>query len=328
MSREVENILRKQLGIEKVTDIQKIQSLWSGYGELSRYRTDNELFRSLIVKHIKLSGTTRHPRGWNSDISHQRKLKSYEVEINWYKNYRDLCPDECYVPKCLYVDGGEDEIILILEDLSAAGYPDTVHYADDNVIFSVLKWLAEFHANFLQIKPHGLWEEGTYWHLATRPDEYEKLTDKTLKEAAHKLSERLKSCRYQTIVHGDAKLANFCFSADRRKVAAVDFQYTGAGCGMKDVAYFFSSCLSEEECEEREGELLDFYFTELRLALEKTEKSITFDKLEKEWREMYSIAWADFLRFLLGWCPDHWKIHPYSMKLTETAIKQLQEELN
>ena len=74
-----------------------------------------------------------------------------------------------------------------------------------------------------------------------------------LKKAAQGIDKRLQSARFQTLVHGDAKLANFCFS-DVGQVAAVDFQYVGKGCGMKDVAYFISSCFNEEDCEDGSDE--------------------------------------------------------------------------
>jgi thiamine kinase-like enzyme len=67
-----------------------------------------------------------------------------------------------------------------------------------------------------------------------------------LKEAAPVIDEKLNTCAYKTFVHGDAKLANFCFAPDGQ-VAGVDFQYVGGGCGMKDVAYFIGSCLNEKD---------------------------------------------------------------------------------
>lgn len=76
----------------------------------------------------------------------------------------------------------------------------------------------------------------------------------------------LRNCRFPTIVHGDAKLANFCFADDGQAVAAVDFQYAGGG-GIKDVAYFIGSCPDEADCERQETELLDVYFASLRKPL-------------------------------------------------------------
>ena len=46
--------------------------------------------------------------------------------------------------------------------------------------------------------------------------------------------------------------------ADGKAVAAVDFQYVGAGCGMKDVAYLLGSCLDDKGHEALEADLLDY----------------------------------------------------------------------
>jgi thiamine kinase-like enzyme len=121
----------------------------------------------------------------------------------------------------------------------------------------------------------------------------------------------LKRCLGQ----GDAKLANFCFSQDGTQVAAVDFQYVGGGCGMKDVAYFISSCLDENECERMEERLLDAYFSSLKDALGRHHPHIDVAAVETAWRPLYALAWTDFYRFLKGWSPSHWKIHQYSERL-------------
>jgi hypothetical protein len=70
-------------------------------------------------------------------------------------------------------------------------------------------------------------------------------------------------------------------------VAAVDFQYVGGGCGMKDVAYLLD--------DDRE---LDFYFSELRNRLS---EDVDADALETEWRELFPVARLDYERFLDGW---------------------------
>ncbi len=143
-----------------------------------------------------------------------------------------------------------------------------------------MKWLANFHVTFLTQKPEGLWEIGTYWNLDTRPDEFDKIEPQELKAKAHLIDNLLNQCRFQTIVHGDAKLTNFCFSKNGKNIAAVDFQYVGGGCGMKDVAYFLGSCLSSSECESYEKELLGYYFSEM----EKHLIQISSTLLSKNWK--------------------------------------------
>ncbi|MGB2153512.1 MAG: oxidoreductase family protein, partial [Flavobacteriaceae bacterium] len=172
-------------------------------------------------------------------------------------------------------------------------------------------------------EPKFLWKTGTYWHLETRPEELEAIKDKDLKNAASQFDLALKATPFQTIVHGDAKLANFCFSKMTKTVAAVDFQYAGRGCGMKDVAYFIGSCLHENDCERYESYLLDIYFNSLATALKTSNSKIDSNALEQNWRMLYPIAWSDFHRFLKGWSPGHWKLNAYSENMLRKAFTLL-----
>ena len=144
--------------------------------------------------------------------------------------------------------------------------------------------------------------------MATRPDELDALTDLELKQHATQIDQMLKDCPYPTIVHGDAKLANFCFDTDNQKAAAVDFQYVGLGCAMKDVALFMSSAIRPQDCADLESEVLEVYFEQLVQALAIYQPQLSAKKVEAAWRPMFGLAWADFQRFVKGWSPNHWKI--------------------
>ncbi|PWQ99126.1 phosphotransferase [Leucothrix pacifica] len=306
-----------------IRSVTTIQSLWSGYGSLERYELTGSQWSSVIVKHVRLPELSQHPRGWNTDFSHHRKLRSYQIETAWYQRWADHSNEHCRVPKTLGLEQQENSFIMILEDLSSNGFPSLVCNANWEHITACLKWLANFHATFLGKTPEQLWPVGTYWHLATRPDELAGMEEGALKQAASVLDDRLNEAPFQTFVHGDAKLANFCFSEDGKQVAAVDFQYVGGGCGMKDVAYFISSCLNEADCERYETDLLNIYFTELTTALAVHQPQINPSDVEVAWRPMYPIAWTDFYRFLKGWSPGHWKIHAYSERIAREVIENL-----
>lgn len=315
MTEHLESFIKKTTGATSILNVESIQTLWSGYGEMLRLRLDGAKVQTVVVKEIDFSEQKQHPRGWNTDVGHQRKLKSYQVEAFWYKTYASQ--SKCRIPACLGVEESAENIYIVLEDLDEAGFLLRKQALSWNEFSACLKWLAEFHASFLGKKPDGLWPIGTYWHLETRPHELEVLEDKLLKQAAPLIDTKLNHCKYKTFVHGDAKLANFCFSKNG-DVAGVDFQYVGGGCGMKDVAYFAGSCLSETDCEHLEAEILDIYFQYFHNAYK--EKHI---ELEFEWRSLYHVAWADFHRFLKGWSPSHWKINSYSERITKDVIKSL-----
>lgn len=315
MNEYFRSIILENTGATAIRTPELIQNLWSGYGKILRIRLEKATVGSVIVKHVQLPARQNHPRGWNSDISHQRKVRSYRVETTWYERYSQN--SRARLPRCLAIERYQDEVLIVLEDLDPAGYPLRLTSLGWKEITSCLEWLARFHASYLGKAPEGLWETGTYWHLATRPQELAVLADQELKEAAPLIDQKLNNSTYQTFVHGDAKLANFCF-APEGQVAGVDFQYVGGGCGMKDVAYFVGSCLDEEASEKLESQILDTYFTYLQRELPEP-----IPALEAEWRSLYRVAWADFHRFLKGWSPGHWKINSYSERITQAVIKNL-----
>ena len=351
----------KLAGVTAAAETESVQSLWSGYGRIVRVRLigadsagaslpNQNLLPSetAIVKHVCPPEHRSHKYGWKGDVSHQRKLRSYDNETNWYRNASKLCDDDCRVPRLMGAESktmagaanhSSADWLLVMEDLDASGFHLRHRNVADAQVDACLGWLANFHATFLfdttnqgstpPAQYHQLWPIGTYWHLDTRPDELAVMEDGALKRAAAKIDAILNNARFQTLVHGDAKLANFCFAEDDR-VAAVDFQYVGGGCGIKDVAYFISSCFSDDECEQREPALLDNYFQQLETALTKQQqashqqaKPISFGDIETEWRRLYQFAWADFYRFLAGWSPGHWKMHSYSERVTQTVLDQL-----
>lgn len=323
---DLEAVVLKATDARTVVDTHVVQSLWSGYGQIVRCRLEGGSQPSVIVKHVRWPEQRDHRYGWNSDRSHERKLKSYQVESTWYDRYAQECPDSSRVPRCMALKTQADEVIMVLEDLDSSGFAGRREQVTEAELDACLSWMASFHATFMGEHNEGLWATGTYWHLATRPDEFDALEDGPLKAAAATIDRRLADSSFQTFVHGDAKLANFCFDAGGRQAAAVDFQYVGGGCGMKDVAYFISSCLDEDDSERLGSDLLDRYFELLRDALERSGKSLDFAALEEDWRALYPVAWTDFYRFLQGWSPGHWKLHRYSERLANGVLETLETQ--
>ena len=305
MLPELKNKILNTTGAKKIIDTQLIQKLWSGYGELSRVHLDNG---SVILKHIKFPEEFNHPRRWNTDEGHKRKIFSYEVERFWYEKYNANI-EGAYFPHLIDCGEFDNTQFMILEDLANKEF-ETLNSASWKEVELCLSWLAHFHRYHLGRSREGLWEVGTYWHLETRPDELEALDDQKLKDAAPLIDKKLNEAVYKTVVHGDAKLANFLFTKD--EVSAVDFQYVGGGVGVKDVAYFLSSVFNADELEKYETKALDYYFKMLNLT-----------EVEKEWRELYPYAWCDFYRFLAGWSPGHPKINFYSKGMKDKVLKCL-----
>jgi hypothetical protein len=321
----LERMIAARTGASSAVGGERVQALWSGYGEIRRVTLTGAAVSSVIVKHVvPPSARALTPA---EARSHRRKLRSYRVEGAFYRAYAARCGAACRVPALIHSEASGDRVLLVLEDLDAAGFQARRGRVSGAELHACLRWLAAFHATFLRVSPEALWNVGSYWHLGTRPDELRALVDPALRRAAPELDARLNRARYQTLVHGDAKLQNFCFTPDGNAVAAVDFQYVGGGVGVKDVAYFLTSCLSARELERDADRHLDTYFRELRVALGRhpaADAELPCDGalLEEEWRTLYPIACADFYRFLQGWAGEGTH-DAYLERVTRTVLQQL-----
>ncbi|WP_460752741.1 phosphotransferase [Marinomonas epiphytica] len=331
--------IKRQLNACQLIRKERIQSLWSGYGEIVRYhykeREEDFYYNSIVVKLGQFPETPSHPRGWNSEHAQQRKIRSYQVEQAAYENWFTDPANNFKVAKCLgsYRDEAQRISLLILEDLDQSGYSSRYQTLDNEhrqrQLEACIVWLARFHSRFIQDTPQsswplGLWSEGTYWHLSTRMDEWQVMAEGPLKNGAHRLSEQLAQSRFKCLVHGDAKVANFCLSEDGKNAAAVDFQYIGAGVGVQDLAYLLGSALTEDVLSIELDYLLEFYFDELAQALlAQGESQALAQQVVNEWQGLFYIAWADFHRFILGWSPNHHKNTQLSQRLAEKGLQTL-----
>lgn len=120
MKQEDQDIVLQACGASSLRVGEKIQTLWSGYGEIVRLHLEGGERPSVVVKHVKFPTVAEHPRGWNTNQSHLRKVRSYQVETYWYQNYSTN--QGCRIPACLAAYSHGDEMLMVLEDLDAAGY--------------------------------------------------------------------------------------------------------------------------------------------------------------------------------------------------------------
>lgn len=279
MLSETLAFVREVTSAEAISGVRIIRSLWAGYGTIARVGLVGREVPEVVVKEVRPAPSSRE-----SAVSDARKQRSYAVEAAFYTSYAPTLGERVRVPRLLGHREWPSARVLVLEDLARSGFDAPPTTA------GILAWLARFHAATLGVAPEGLWGTGTYWHLATRQEELARMQDACLRAKAAQLDAELSSARYVALVHGDAKPSNFLGSRSKG-VAAVDFQYVGAGVGVKDVAY-----LLDGEPERDESAHLDRYLEALADAVGPRGPDVA-----REWRALYPLAKEDFRRFLDGW---------------------------
>jgi hypothetical protein len=163
MNQNFKNYLLQATNATECEEIVIIQTLWSGYGKISRYALVGSSLKTVVVKCITLREAKEHPRGWNTSNSHTRKVVSYQVETYWYENWNRKCTTASRTPAFLGVYAEGNEQWIVLEDLDT-NFPLREEQLQLTEVKACLKWLAHFHATFLGCQPSGLWKVGTYWH--------------------------------------------------------------------------------------------------------------------------------------------------------------------
>ena len=121
MNNEYKEFILQATGASQMQIVEVIQELWSGYGQIVRYKLEGCERKSIVIKHVQLPTDTNHPRGWNTDISHQRKVKSYKVEMAWYDKYSSLSDSMCRMPECIAQMSKDNEVLIALEDFLIIG---------------------------------------------------------------------------------------------------------------------------------------------------------------------------------------------------------------
>ena len=258
-----------------MTSQNQIARLWAGMGSIVRLEcikkyssvSDESKKTIIIAKRIECS----NPRSFGD----KRKAASYRVEASFYgsKYCKDLSDNHICCRGLHTEDDGDGSITILMTPL-----PNNIlHSMDGDIAKAAVRSVARLHAYFwgtaksnAAVKDVGLAEQGTYWYLDTRPDEYDTMDSRSglsgkLKKAAHGIDASLKEHEYQTICHGDLKACNMSMSTDPSYVTFVDFQYMGKACPAKDLAYLFVCGMDvDDDFEERqESELLQLYIEEL-----------------------------------------------------------------
>jgi hypothetical protein len=174
-----------------------------------------------------------------------------------------------------------------------------------------------------------VWLNGGYTYLATRLTEYNRLANNHHDEwngqltasvdgesasiaqivaayLAPRLSGWVPTEEYQTLIHGDVKSENLFTSTSGSEVAFYDFQYTGLGLGVCDLAKLFtcsiplSMLVADNDVPHMlrmqvgEEELLERYWTRLK---ETSGREYDWAIFVRHWE----IALVDWLRFQASW---------------------------
>ena len=167
--------IRKGVSAERVELGARIQSLWGGYGELRRVELFGARAVSAVLKSVAPPPEREFAQSAAKLRSHRRKLRSYEVELAFYRGFAKACDAACRVPELLHGEARQDRFLFVLSDLDAAGFPTRRTRCDErevkcwdlaavacNPVRAGLLWTG---AGLLSAVAWGTWRRERNWDL-------------------------------------------------------------------------------------------------------------------------------------------------------------------
>ena len=223
MSEANQHYILQQCQAQAIDAQQLLASLWSGHGQITRLQLKGSRrnLKTVVLKQAKMADNGQHPRGWQSDFALNRKRQSYSNEVLWYQQINGHSDQFWRTPNCFGALEDDQQWLMLLEDLPASGFEFAASTLNWLQIEQALSALAYLHAYFLQTDLRGLWSYAGYWHLHTRPDEWQAMQDQPLKQHAQRIEQYLHNSDYHCICMGMRKRPTLHFP--RNKLVCTTF---------------------------------------------------------------------------------------------------------
>ena len=213
-----------------------------------------------------------------------RRLGLYQREHAFYCRLAANVPIRS--PYLFYgdLDQSRQRFVLVLEDLSSMAAADQVQGATASQTLTAIRIIARMHGHFwnrVDRPPLSGFYDNTrpkvrpraqLFYLANLPamlDNFGHLFSEPMRKLAESFGVRLAdyvedlAAGPRTFTHGDFRVDNMFFGADDKdhdEFAVVDWQASGLGSGLYDVAYFMGSSVPTEIRRQMEHEALEEYY--------------------------------------------------------------------
>lgn len=222
----------------------------------------------------------------NENINVARILDFYNREANFYNNIGDVCPLNVPISYFAAVNQDTYDCVILLEDLGDVSPRDQLIGASSDEAFSAVEKIAAMHAKWWDkvSLPEFAWmydfmsenESARLKELIYMPglepaiEKFESLFNEEMKQVCRKVGERYTEfwvsglTQVDTFIHGDYRQDNMIYQGGSLDAVVMDWQISGKGKGIFDVAYFMCQSLASNLRAEIEEEVLELYVGKLK----------------------------------------------------------------